>query len=83
MILGYNNGILVGYSIIGDAGLLAFDQNCPKCEGNYSAKLQWNKSGRSVKCPVCNTVFDLTQAGNGLDRYRASFNGIILQVMNN
>lgn len=82
MILGYNNGIFVGYSILGDAGLLAFDRNCPKCVNNYSARLNWHNNGRTVKCPVCNTVYDLTQAGNGLDRYHASFDGSILRVMN-
>ena len=82
LVIGYDNGLLIGYSAI-EQKLLAFDRHCPKCENNAKAKLQWNGSNSIVICPVCNSVYNLTLSGNGLDLYRnASYNDIILRVVN-
>ena len=68
LVIGWDNGLLIGYSAI-ENKVLAFDRHCPRCEDKAKAKLQWNGSSRSVKCPVCETVYNLTLSGNGLPPY--------------
>ena len=72
LVIGWDNGLLIGFSAI-ENKILAFDRHCPKCESNAKAKLQWNGSSKSVKCPVCGSVYNLTLSGNGLSSYPVSY----------
>jgi len=77
--LGANNGIIVGYSSLGD-GLLAFDAQCPVCaeaSGVISPTfpLTWDSNGQKVKCNKCTRTYDLNSSNNGLWQYPASCTG--------
>jgi hypothetical protein len=86
LVIGWDNGLLIGYSFSarerGENPIFAFDRHCPRCENKAKAKLQWNGSTKSVKCPECGTPYDLTVSNNGLDRYYAAYDGTILRVVN-
>ena len=82
LVIGWDNGLLIGYSAI-EGKILAFDRHCPRCENSAKAKLQWNGSAKSVKCPVCGTVYNLSISGNGLELYyNATYDGRFLRVVN-
>ena len=82
LVIGYDNGIFIGLSTPPEYTLLAFDRHCKKCENNAKAKLQWNGKNSEVKCPVCGTIYNLAILGNGLDPYRAYYNGTVISVVN-
>lgn len=77
LIIGWDNGLLVGYSAI-EGRILAFDRHCSRCEDKGNAHLKWYEDNgklntRMVQCPVCKTVYDLSIANNGLSLYPASY----------
>ncbi len=82
LVIGYDNGLLIGYSAI-ENKVLAFDRRCKKCENNARAKVQWYGSNTIVKCPVCGSIYNLNISGNGLDWYKnASYDGMYVRVIN-
>ena len=79
VILGQNNGLILGYGItIDPAVLYAYDQQCPNCRGTLAIT-----PAAKVACPVCHREYDLNNGGivvkgdRGLKltRYRASTTG--------
>jgi len=92
--LGAHNALIVGNSIYG--GLYAYDGQCPNCLASYSTTkfpLSWTKDsmvGQWVKCSKCGRSYDLNNSGvvadgdGGLSllRYRAHFDGNVLNVNN-
>ena len=91
-VMGANNGLLIGYSLLGN-GLFAFDKQCPNClkefnQANYP--MDWDNSGMYVKCKKCGRRYNLNNSGFCVDdgkarkliRYRASYDGNILSVHN-
>ena len=88
LVLGYNNGIIVGYgSMSVPAVFYAFDRQCPNCFHpntipikNYPLSF---KSNGIVECKVCHRQYDLNNDGfvasgddgQRLTRYRASCMG--------
>lgn len=91
-ILGTNNGLLIGYSSLGN-GLFAFDRQCPNCIKDYNLykyALSWANNGQWVKCANCKRVYDLNNfgvvvegdKGSKLIRYKAFYDGTLLTVRN-
>ena len=88
LVLGYNNGIIVGYGVIGvPATFYAYDRECPNCFDPAaipikSKPLSLTSNGLAT-CPVCHRQYDLSNDGfvtagdNGkrLTRYRAATTG--------
>lgn len=86
-IIGYNNGIIVGFSALNPNTFYAYDHECPNCyDPNAipmkSRPLTMNSSGHAT-CAVCHRQYDLNNNGfvssgdNGkrLTRYRATTTG--------
>ena len=91
-ILGTNNGLIIGYSSLGN-GLFAFDRQCPNCISDYNRynyPLHWDNNGQWVKCSQCQRTYDLNnfgviihgEKGSKLIRYKAFFDGTRLTVRN-
>ena len=88
IILGYNEGIIVGYSAFGQPpSFYAFDRECPNCFDPSaipikSKPLSIDNSGLAT-CPACHRKYDLNNNGfiaNGddgkkLTRYHATTTG--------
>jgi len=88
LILGYNNGIIVGYGVFGPPPVFyAYDRECPNCFDPKaipvkSRPLSISTSGIAT-CGVCHRQYDLNndgfittgEKGNRLTRYRASTTG--------
>ena len=91
-ILGTNNGLIIGHSSLGN-GLFAFDRQCPNCISDYNLykyPLNWTNNGQWVKCNKCQRTYDLNNfgviiegdKGSKLIRYKASYDGSLLNVRN-
>ena len=79
VILGQNNGLILGYGItIDPAVFYAYDQRCPNCRGTLTIT-----PAAKAACPVCRREYDLNNGGivakgDGglkLTRYRATTTG--------
>lgn len=91
-ILGAANGLVIGYSSLGN-GLFAFDRQCPNCIQDYALykyQLQWNNNGQWLACGTCKRKYDLNNngfivegdKGHKLIRYKAYYDGAVLMVKN-
>jgi hypothetical protein len=91
-ILGMSNGLLLGYSSLGN-GLFAFDRQCPNCTADYNLykyPLTWTNNGQWVECKSCHRKYDLNNygfivegdKGSKLIRYKAYYDGNVLTVRN-
>ena len=90
-ILGANNGLVIGYPMLNNGQLYAFDRICPNCEKEgFFKTLQWENSGLWLKCPQCERAYDLNnngivakgEGGRSLMKYRASYGNNVLMVGN-
>ena len=90
--LGANNCIIVGVSNYDDHLLVAYEGQCPNCLtdlGGTRYPLVWTNSGLQLYCAKCGRSYDVNngvvaagEAGKGLFRYQAAFDGAILRVWN-
>lgn len=73
---GYNgNGVIVCHQLTTstDPVLTAFDATCPK-EHGLDVSVKIDESGiLKVKCPVCNTAYDLRMRGEGVGAKLAQY----------